>query len=110
MPDNWGEALSKYSILFKKIQSFPKLGKEFLSNPSTVSEAYELCEIMESFNEQQDSFYKFINTGTIDRYVSFWGYNLTRYIKKDYFKPIVLRDKYNKKFSKRRSDLVSNKK
>jgi len=74
--------LSKYNQLFKY---FPKI-----SGAATVSEAYELKKILREENNNLKKFKKFINTGTIDPYISLWGFKKTSYIKNSYIKPVVI--------------------
>ncbi|HHV39248.1 MAG TPA: N-6 DNA methylase [Tepidimicrobium sp.] len=58
---------------------------------ATVSEAYDIKEKLLDANYTQE-YKKFINTGTIDRYISLWGNKKTRYIKSNYLKPIIRKD------------------
>ncbi len=76
-----------------RISRFPAL-RSFnvdITGASTVSEAYEikkvLCELQSEINEP---YFKFINTGTIDKYKSLWGLKKTQYIKGAYQYPIIL--------------------
>lgn len=70
--------------LNKKLSSvFP-----IILGAATVSEAYRIKEVIENY-KNQDYYYKFINTGTIDPYKSLWGIKTTQYIKDRYEKPIV---------------------
>lgn len=58
---------------------------------ATVSEAYEIKEfIREVTAVSGNKFKKFVNTGTIDRFVFRWGKKTTRYIKDGYDVPVVL--------------------
>lgn len=61
-----------------------------VNGAATVSEAYETMEILTELKNHQH-YYKFINTGTIDRYASLWGLQRTR-IGKAYEVPIVKKD------------------
>ncbi|MBD3227463.1 MAG: N-6 DNA methylase [Candidatus Lokiarchaeota archaeon] len=64
---------------------------------ATVSEAYEIKKILKELeNEELSSYFKFINTGTIDKHKKLWGIKKTRYIKKSYKKPIILKDNLRK--------------
>jgi hypothetical protein len=62
-----------------------------ISGAATVSEAYKLKTILKEDNGNFKNSKKFINTGTIDPYVSLWGYKNTQYIKTSYEKPIILK-------------------
>lgn len=54
---------------------------------ATVSDAYEIKKYITEFSDI-DCF-KFVNSGTIDPYVSLWGEKQCRYIKDSYNKPVV---------------------
>lgn len=57
---------------------------------ATVGEAYEIKKYLnDSYKNVDVEFKKFINTGTIDRYISLWGINKTKYIKSNYENPII---------------------
>ncbi|MDD2665565.1 MAG: N-6 DNA methylase [Methanocellales archaeon] len=71
-----------------------------VSGAATVSEAYELKELIEELSNQK-IYFKFINTGTIDRYSSLWDFRKTGYIKASYKRPIILKENL-KKFSNKR--------
>ena len=78
-----------------KCLKFSPLEKYFshVSGAATVSEAYELKEVVREedarFNKSSK---RLINTGTIDRYCSLWGIRPTRYLKGSYERPIVPED------------------
>ena len=73
-----------------KICKKAKKLNEFCSihGAATVNEAYQIKEIIKNLTEEKDCF-KFINTGTIDRYTSLWDSQKTQYIKSAYLKPVV---------------------
>ncbi|MBV5277806.1 MAG: Eco57I restriction-modification methylase domain-containing protein [Campylobacteraceae bacterium] len=87
---NWSFYLQDNFELYKKITSkFSKLGNIeglFVSSSATVSEAYELGEII---TDDKNGALKIINTGTIDPYLSLWGINNMLYLKKKYSYPTV---------------------
>jgi adenine-specific DNA methylase len=62
-----------------------------ISGAASVSEAYELKSIVRELSNQS-SYFKFINTGTIDRYSSLWSVFKTAYIKTSYYKPVVSKE------------------
>ena len=70
---------------------------------ATVSEAYEMKNIISDLkdNKTNDDYFKFINTGTIDRYISLWDKGKTQYIKQSYLKPIVRKNNLKKVFPMR---------
>ena len=67
--------------------------KEFCNvyGAATVAEAYKLKEILKNLDKEKD-YFKFINTGTIDRYIQLWDKGKTQYIKQSYLKPIVMKN------------------
>ena len=67
---------------------------------ATVSEAYELKKYLKELSGDKD-YFKFINTGTIDRYSILWENSKTRYIKDSYIKPIILKKDLEKMSKKR---------
>jgi hypothetical protein len=57
---------------------------------ATVSEAYDLKQYIVEYEEcNDDSNFKFINTGTIDPYSTLWGEKKTQYIKGGYNHPVI---------------------
>ncbi|MBM3157650.1 MAG: hypothetical protein FJ004_10265 [Chloroflexi bacterium] len=67
-----------------------------------MNEAYELKRYIREYDGNRTTpFKKFINTGTIDPYTSFWGVTSTQYIKDSYQSPIV-RETDLKRMSPRR--------
>lgn len=81
--------------LMAKISNNKSL-KEYatVKGAATVNEAYLVKEILKenSTNEIDKDDFKFINTGTIDKYVSLWGIKDTRYIKGKYMNPYLKKD------------------
>lgn len=69
---------------------------------ATVSEAYQLKEIIEDLTDNnKKDYFKFINTGTIDRYISLWDCQKTRYIKSAYLRPVINKKRLKKVLPKR---------
>ena len=88
----WSPALDPTLDIFNKIikNSLPLTNYSTIRGAATVSESYEIAEkLIESSNVQRSDYLKFINTGTIDKYISLWGIVPTRYIKKTYLKPVI---------------------
>ena len=77
-----------------QLGSLKKLGEYSvkISSAATVSEAYMVKEVLVD-DETLHGGYKFINTGTIDPYMSLWGKKDTQYIKGKYRFPII--EKHN---------------
>ena len=64
---------------------------------ATVSEAYQIKEVLEDSNLYDDSIYcKFVNSGTIDKYRILWGIKPMQYIKGRYESPIIKKDSISK--------------
>ena len=112
---NWGILLSQNINLVLKINgSKANVGKYYLAeNPFTVSEAYEMKKLIDNLKEPEEfksrEFFKFINTGTIDPYVSLWGKKPTTYIKNKYLYPVVERKKIFRKYPHRYKQMITNK-
>lgn len=83
-------ASTEGALLIQKLSTNSRLGSSHFSveNAATVSEAYEVKKIMVD-DESLEIGHKFVNTGTIDRYLCLWGRKPTRYIKDAYKHPRV---------------------
>lgn len=81
-----------YSI-FEKLLKMPQLSQFFanIKGAATVNEAYSIKKIIKEYSDVNwaDDFYKLVNTGTIDKYVSLWSKKKTKYIKSNYIAPVV---------------------
>lgn len=75
---------------------------------ATVSEAYELLELLENYSNQTD-YFGFINTGTIDPYQSLWATEKTQYIKHSFHKPVLSKEKLRDMYPNRYSEAIANK-
>jgi hypothetical protein len=91
--DNWGMLISKYLNTLLKISNQKHRLSEFcdVENPFSVSEAYELLQLVYDGEPEEDEF-RLINTGTIDRFESLWGKKKTSYIKHKYLHPYVRKE------------------
>ena len=71
-------------------------------NACATSDCYILKDILQSFEskEEYDStkHYKVINTGTIGKYVSRWGYSAMKYLKDKYEFPFVTKQSFKETF------------
>ena len=93
-----------------KVMTFPKLDElADVRGAATVSEAYEIKELLTDSVEYSDEYFRFINTGTIDRYVSLWYESKTQYIKQAYYRPLISKEELSKKYPKRYTDSSSEK-
>ena len=100
--DNFGLFFSRNIKLIQKLldkkKSLNSISK--IQGAFSTSEAYELIPHIKNY-KNENNYLKFINTGTIDRYINLWNLKTTIYIKKKYFKPIVLKEDFQKNFKKR---------
>lgn len=103
LEDNWGIILTQNPKLISKVRNVSKTVEEFylVESPFTVSEAYEMKSILKDGKFESGKSYKFINTGTIDPFISLWNKKLTTYIKAKYQMPIVSKSDFKKTFPKR---------
>jgi hypothetical protein len=92
----WSKYLSNPTSvkIIHLLNQFPKLSQNYKQAiaASTVSEAYILKNLLINDQIIEDGF-KFINTGTIDKWQSLWGDCETQYIKDKYRYPWVPRTK-----------------
>lgn len=75
-----------------KISNQPKLSTYSvdITGAATVAEAYEIKLVLSELESNQtEPYFRFINTGTIDKYKSLWGTKKTQYIKGAYQQPVV---------------------
>jgi len=109
--DKWGVLLSGNIDLIKKLMKNKNKIADYLSieNPFTVGEAYELKKILEESTKDKNNSFRFVNTGTIDRYISLWGQQKTTYLKDYYNKPILAKDKFMQAFPKRYKQMSTSK-
>ncbi len=101
--DNLGILLSDKISIILKIKKQLSIVKDYIDceNPFTTGEAYQLIDILEDTNTNSNDFYKLINTGTIDPYISLWGIKTTTYLKNKYTHPVVSKLNFKKLFPKR---------
>jgi hypothetical protein len=82
---------------------------EDISGAATVNEAYEFKDIIYENNKPNEKEKKFINTGTIDPYVSYWGSEKTTYIKSSYLHPVFKNSDLSKNYPNRFEQACSEK-
>jgi hypothetical protein len=112
--DNFGVILNSNFVILNKLKSISTKLSDFcdIQNPCSVSEAYLIKEQLidnKSPNFDENEYFKFINTGTVEPYVSMWGLQDTTYIKDDYKYPIVSK-KWLKENMPRRFEQASSEK
>jgi len=109
---NWGLILSENLILLIKILNKVKRVADYgdVENPFAVSEAYNLLSCLYDGTEfDNNSDFKFINTGTIDKYVTLWGFKKTTYIKHKFLFQFVNKKKFKSIMPKRFEQSISRK-
>jgi hypothetical protein len=93
--ENFGVVFANNLKLISKIKSQNKLVSFYYKaeNPCSVSEAYEIVNIIKELDENSykpEDYLKFVNTGTIDPFINLWGKKTTTYLKSKYSKPIIM--------------------
>ena len=92
---SWTPILSESFETFKKIAGLkPREVEVDVSGGATVSEAYEIKEVLKDKSEEEVSSdgFKLVNTGVIESWYTEWGFEPTTYIKDQYLEPYVERD------------------
>jgi len=85
LPQNQLEIILKLGLTENLLMIVKKINEA-----ATVSEAYKIKEYLQELSSENTiGFKKFINTGTIDPYISLWGDKKTQYIKHVYINPII---------------------
>lgn len=81
----------KTQSIIQKINSYQPISTLNVNiyGAATVSEAYDIKPLIEEYHISAEKYLKFINTGTIDPYKSYWGIKKTQYIKGTYIRPII---------------------
>ncbi len=102
----WSPILSLNFYILEKILknsiSLEQFGFD-VHGSCSVSEAYEIGKLITEHSDVQKNIdvIKFVNTGTVDRYIPLWGIIKTNYIKNRFDKPVLLA-KELKSFSDKR--------
>jgi hypothetical protein len=87
---NWTEYLATDRKLLAALSKFGRLGDTLdVHSAATVNEAYQVVEKLVDSPHPNSKQLKFVNTGTIDRYMTAWGKYRTLYIKKTYDAPVI---------------------
>ncbi len=103
----------EFQMIMEKIIKHPKL-IEYVNDvkgAATVNEAYLIREVVINHSERKEEYeyFKFINTGTIDPFISLWDINLTQYIKAKFDKPIIPKEFLKSKMPTRYTEANSKK-
>lgn len=104
---NWDSFFSEkneFSDLINKINNNSKIREHNIEvkGSATVNEAYITKELLCDSNN--DDYFKFINTGTLDPYKVLWGIKPTQYIKGKYSFPTIAPDVLKEKLPNRYND------
>lgn len=101
--ENWGFLLSPYVDILMEISSTDNWFGDYLtaSDPFTVSEAYELKEFISDAYSDSDDVFKFINTGTVDPFISLWGESDVRYLRSKFTNPVIKKATFKERFPRR---------
>ncbi len=99
----------KTQSIIQKINSYQPISTLNVNiyGAATVSEAYDIKPLIEEYNDSVEKYFKFINTGTIDPYKSYWGIKRTQYIKGAYIRPIINMSGLKKISSRRYEQSIS---
>lgn len=112
--DNWDRFFVEDTLATKiiaKMNFYPKLETiATVKGAATVSEAYEIKKILTENNFSPNEHFKFVNTGTIDRYRTLWEEQKTQFIKTGYLKPVVsqkdLKNLYEQRYFESQQDKI----
>lgn len=101
--DNLSLCLSDSFATLSKLLDFKPLGQFFDCNEAaTVSETYEIAKYLVDVDEfNKEEYFKFINTGTIDKYESLWGKESMTYVKNKYLCPAIKKENLRENFKRR---------
>lgn len=99
-------------LVILKVSSFSPLAElnVTICGAATVAEAYLIKDVLrEKDDDNNIEMFKFINTGTIDKYESLWGKKKTQYIKGGYLYPVISKADLDSINSNRTIQAVSSK-
>ena len=101
--DNLALCLSSHFEALYKIIDNERLEDSFdISGAATVSETYEIAKLVEDIAEPDlNKYFKFINTGTIEKFSSNWGSREMTYVKQKYMHPVVSKQGLKEMFPRR---------
>lgn len=67
-------------------------------NACSTADTYILDDIIENIEKYNKDYYKIINTGTINKYVSKWGLKEMKYLGNKYLQPVASKKNFQKTF------------
>ena len=99
--ENWSLVVNPVNMVMFKIRTasdplemLEKHNRIEISGASTVSEAYDVKDLLMEFKGKSldpNKYFKFVNTGTIDKFLPLWGMKKLRYLGKSFQKPFINR-------------------
>lgn len=101
--NNLSLAFSNGIGIISKLSHLPKLNELGYNvfGSFTTNEAYLLVPFVDDNKTPSNSEFKLINTGTIDKYSSLWGYQEIKYLGKQLLCPVVSKEEFKQSFSNR---------
>lgn len=101
--NNLSLAFSNGIVVISKLGHLPKLNDLGYNvfGSFTTSEAYLLIPFVNDNKTPSNSEFKLINTGTIDKYSSLWGFQEIKYLGKQLLYPVVSKNEFEQNFSNR---------
>lgn len=75
-----------------------KFSISICENACSTADTYILDDIIQNIDYYTNDYYKIINTGTIDKYVSKWGIKEMKYLGNKYLKPVASKKKFQNTF------------
>jgi len=107
----WGTVLSaNFALVDKVLVSSQVVGQICSAEEAfTVSEAYHLVPFLHELEPSEKSYFRFVVTGTIDRYEPLWGLEVAKYLKSEYLKPVVHRHALQERFHRRHEQAAETK-
>ncbi len=99
----WGTVFSaNFALVDKVLLSSQVVGQICSAEEAfTVSEAYQLVPLLHELEPSEQGYFRFVVTGTIDRYEPLWGLEAAKYLKSEYLKPVVQRHALQERFHRR---------
>jgi len=83
----------KVLVKVSQNRKLSQYGDFLITAAATVNEAYQIKEVLQDSADYDNSnYFKFVNSGTIDKYKILWGIKPMQYIKGRYENPIVSRN------------------
>jgi hypothetical protein len=76
--------------LLDKLQQLPRLAERVqVFGGATVAEAYRIRDLIRDADGPDGDLLRLVNSGTIDRYRSWWGVKRCRYLGRSFLRPVI---------------------